>query len=539
MELLNTVLHGVNTALVFLIVITVLVFVHELGHYLAARLFGIKVDAFAVMMGGVRKTDLAGHLGKKLAPGWILWATCGGVAVATFLAGFYGLQSALLGGLGFLAFVGPVWVVSRICALYHVGLWQGLTWLVYSWLGAAVVLGLGTSFRDVDPAYALTLFFGASAVAVMLTYYRPVLGGIETDGKKGFGQVDVGGEKVEVRFRPVWCRESKSGTEFSLLLLPLGGFASMAGMQPKADGSEVSVEGGFFSKHPLARIAVLFAGPLFSVLLGVVLVAGAILGQGAPVESTVIGAVVDGPAKSAGMLPGDRITSINGHKVEKFKDIIENVRFSYTESGEALVPVPLRVTFERGGESLERTVTPVISDEEIAIDTKDGVLSGDTKRVARLNIIAQQEWRPVGVGEALVLAASTPLEMVGSLQKVFGSVKTAQANIGGPGTSVQMTSDAVKSGFWSVTWFAGTLSIFLGIMNLLPFPPLDGGQMVIGFAELLRGNRRLPLKIQNALFTAGFTLVVLMMVFALTVDASRQGKPPLMGGQPVPEKAQK
>lgn len=59
-------------ALVFLLVLTVLVAVHELGHYWFARMFGMQVDAFAVMMGGLRQTDLGSRLGRRMASSWIV-----------------------------------------------------------------------------------------------------------------------------------------------------------------------------------------------------------------------------------------------------------------------------------------------------------------------------------------------------------------------------------------------------------------------------------------------------------------------------------
>jgi hypothetical protein len=74
MEILGPILDVVRNAALFLIIITVLVAVHELGHYLFARWCGMHVDAFAVMMGGVRRTDLTPHLKSPLKPAWMPWA---------------------------------------------------------------------------------------------------------------------------------------------------------------------------------------------------------------------------------------------------------------------------------------------------------------------------------------------------------------------------------------------------------------------------------------------------------------------------------
>ena len=89
---------------------------------------------------------------------------------------------------------------------------------------------------------------------------------------------------------------------------------------------------------------------------------------------------------------------------------------------------------------------------------------------------------------------------------------------------VQQTSDSVKGGFIKILELAALLSISLGIMNLLPIPPLDGGQMVIAFTELIRGNKRLPMNFQFALHNIGGFLVVLLMLAVFAIDAGRRSE---------------
>src|SRR5207237_324639 len=108
--------------------------------------------------------------------------------------------------------------------------------------------------------------------------------------------------------KPKMSWMKRKGTEFTFRPVPLGGFVRIKGMQPEEDGSEIHVPNGFYSKPAWQRFAVLFAGPAFSILFGVVLLFGlfTIVGPRKVVDTPVIDNIsADGPAAKAGMQPGD------------------------------------------------------------------------------------------------------------------------------------------------------------------------------------------------------------------------------------------
>lgn len=542
MDLLQAVLHGLTTAFTFLIVITVLIAVHELGHYWFAKLCGMHVTAFAVMVGGLRKTPLDSYLKKPLVKSSILWLVGTVIAILTVLAGFYGQKIAFYAGLAFFATVGPLWLISRLNALYHRPFTDGIFNLLKCYAVVIIILAIGTRFQNLDPVYALSMLIGAASVAVMLAYYYPVIrtGGadphdpaieavqgtpfLEGEGNKGFGEIVADHKSIAVRFRPLLSKIDRNGTEFSLLLLPLGGFASIYGMQAREDGSETGIDRGFFSKSPLKRLVVLFAGPLFSILLGVLLIFGGVLGQGKETMNTVVGNMSEGPAQTAGIKLGDKITAINGEPTPTFYDVIEKVRFSYKQEGDKFEPIPVQVTVDRKGEQLTLTAIPEIGDKPTALLDKNISETAEKKIQAKLMLSGSIAYVPISVGEAAAFAVSTPVRGVQHLYAVFTNYQTAKESVGGPGAMVEQTSTAVKNGIWQVLGLAGSLSLVLGLMNLLPFPPLDGGQMVIAFIELLRGNRRLPHNLQVALHNIGGMAVMLLMLAAFTLDATRRSE---------------
>ncbi|MFM9874523.1 MAG: M50 family metallopeptidase [Fimbriimonadaceae bacterium] len=531
MDLLKTVLHGLNVGVTFLIVITVLIAVHEYGHYLFAKLCGMHVEAFAVMVGGIRKTPLEQHLKRPLARPFIVWTIGTAVAILTFLAGFFDFKPLFFAGLSFLTLIGPVWIISRLCALYHRPLTAGLLTLAKSWGVVAIILFFGTQFRNLDPGYALSMFLAGSSCAVLIAYYFPVLNTTDPEGNKGNGNIFVDQHPTHVQFKPILSKTNKEGTEFSLLLLPLGGFAAIKGMQPKEDGSETKVDKGFFSRPPLQRLLVLFAGPLFSVLFGVIVLFGTYMVQGqADKQNTTIAYLSTGAAKAAGLKVGDKITAVNDEKVSTFYDVLTRIRYSYNDKFE---PIPVKIDVQREQESKTFTFLPIVTDEpqpvanqegEQATENVDGKELPILKRQAKLGFIAGYNYKPIAAKDAFVAAVLTPVGLTLGLVEMVIKPSTAKDNVGGPGAIVEQTSNSINQGFTQVLRLAGMLSISLGVMNLLPIPPLDGGQMVIAFAELLRRNKRLPMNFQLVLQNVGGLLVVVLMLAVFAVDAGRRSE---------------
>lgn len=523
MAIFSTLQSILVTAVTFLLVITILVFVHELGHYWFAKLTGMKVDAFAVMMGGVRKTDLTRRLDRQLLSQRWLWLV-GLVSVIITAAGLF-MRSDLLFivGIVLVTVVVPIWLISRLYALYHIPFSKGVNLIAMCWGGAAAILFVGTGFKNIDLGYASGFLVAASVIAVMIAYYAPVLKKSE-DTPQGHGQLMIDGEEVPVLFRPVWSKTNREGTEFSLLLLPLGGFAAIRGMHPKPDASETKIEGGFFSKSPLKRLIVLFAGPAFSILLGILLITPVNLIKGTPVTTSTLQYVHENsPASRAGLQPGDTIIAINGNKVSDFDDIQKLVRFSYDK--ETFNPIPITVDATREGDPKTFTIVPVVSDQATDVLDESGLPTGEIKRHSFIGIGPTRViFEPMSVSAALMSAVKAPYDMVAGIANALTNARRARSAVGGPDMMVEVTQATVQLGILEVLRFAGLLSISLGIMNLLPFPPLDGGQMVIAFIELLRGGKRLKLGIQNALTTAGMFLVIALMVTSFTVSASKRAE---------------
>jgi regulator of sigma E protease len=313
----------------------------------------------------------------------------------------------------------------------------------------------------------------------------------------------------------VWMR--KHDTEFTIRALPLGGFVRMKGMVPQEDGSETEVENGFYSKSPLRRLSVLFAGPLFSVLSGLIVLTAyfMIVGLGVPSKAAITGDMKpDSAAYKAGMKPDDLVISVDGIPVKRWFDVVKYVRDD--KSGK-----PVKFVYMRGKQQLTAMVTPVVSKTPDPVVDENMDDTGKTAIQAKIGVYPHVDMVTPTFGQAVAKATSAPIIMVTGLLDTVVHPKTFSQNMGGPLSIVAVTYDAVKDGALQVIFTSALLSISLGVLNLLPFPPMDGGQIVIAFAEMLRRGKRLSMEIQNAVNTLGLALVSILIIAVLWVDVKR------------------
>ena len=521
MDSLQTLLQYAVSAVNFLIIITVLVFVHELGHFLFAKMFGMHVEAFAVMVGGIRKTDLQDGLPKPLLPArWIALMYLGSLLL-TAVAAMQNLPGLYTAALFLVAIVFPLWIGLRLKTLYRYDLAKLAKIYGFSYGIAWIMLGVATKGTGlVNPTSVLLMGFYGSVVAMLAMYYQPLTQKPD-DSKMGLGSVDVGDEKREVRYRPVLCRTSKGGTEFSLLALPLGGFAAMSGMHPQQDGSEIHVDRGFYSTSPFARFMVLVAGPLFSIMLGVFLffVAFASYGKFEVSDKPILAAInPTSAAAQAGLKPDDQILAIDNKATNTFYDIVLAVRGSQGK--------PLSVKYQRGDETGTVTVTPLLDPDETMVFGPGMKFTSDLKSQYKLGASPPSEMRRLSLNEAAALALTAPVDYAKELGGLIAAPQKAAKNVSGPAEIAKQTHTASQGGLNSLLILAAILSTSLGFMNLLPIPPLDGGQMVVAVAEMFRRGRRLSIETQHLITTVGTFLVVALMLLVFSQDAGK-----LLGGK--------
>ena len=241
--------------------------------------------------------------------------------------------------------------------------------------------------------------------------------------------------------------------------------------------------------------------------------------------STLVDRVLAGsPADQAGVKPFDVFVSIEGVEVHDPQDVKDTTQFM-AQTVEALTYV-----FEREGEEMTFQITP---DETgiigVALSSmkKTHAFDGEFYETFVSSSVLDVAERRVGLLKA-PFEAFTEIKQVSVLTaRMMGSVFAdifssgeVPDSVAGPVGIAQMTHVSVQNGFMDVIRFAAILSLSLGVLNILPFPALDGGRFVFIVYEAITGHK-LNQKFEAMIHSIGFAVLLLLIVLITWNDIAR------------------
>lgn len=300
----------------------------------------------------------------------------------------------------------------------------------------------------------------------------------------------------------------KWGTEWSIALIPLGGYVRMKG-QNDADPSQKSFdEDSYNVKTPMQKIFILLAGPGANFLLAFILYFFIALG-GPNILSPVIGKVVkDSPAFVAGLESNDTIRSINSVPIKTWEEMADIIK---TSTG------TLDLEIQRAGFIEHKILTPKITEtKNIFNETIQKKMIG----IGSAGVTHKLELTPSDTLQYAVdqtVYASTMI-FTGLKKLIVGEVHHKE--LGGIITIVKLTSDATDAGWMSVLFFAALISVNLGVLNLLPIPALDGGHIMFNLYEFFF-RHELNEAVMIKLTIAGWVILFGLMGLGLYNDVNR------------------
>ena len=298
----------------------------------------------------------------------------------------------------------------------------------------------------------------------------------------------------------------KSGTRYSWKALPFGGSCQMDGEE-----SEDTRPGTFGSKSVWRRMTVILAGPFFNFLLAF-LFSLIIIGSVGFDEPYVLQVPEGLGAASAGIEPGDKIISIDGKRIRLQRELTNWVNFHQKKlsTGETV-----EIVYERDGERHAVQVEPKVSGSRYLL----GINSNPNYRT-RGNVLQVIGYSAYEVKYWI----DTTLYSLG--QMFQGKVKVE--DVSGPVGVVKVIGDTYeesKADGWfyvmlNMLNLAILLSANLGVMNLLPFPALDGGRFWMLVVEAIR-RKRVSANVEAAINMAGFVLLMGLMVLVMISDTRK------------------
>ncbi len=279
-------------------------------------------------------------------------------------------------------------------------------------------------------------------------------------------------DEFSVGFGPRLFGWKRGGTEYACRLLLLGGYVRLYGMEP---GQEETAD-SFNSRPMLGRVITIAAGPVMNFLLAIVLFWALYSAVGVqsyvPGPPRIGGLEASMPAQRAGLRPGDELLAANGHRLGSWNALLKTVS--------AAKGNPIHFTVQRAGRRFHVTITPR-PDPRFKDVRHIGVLPAtETLRLPFFQGLARGAQQTANASGVLVTALVGPLTHgqappVSGIVGIYGAVQQAEA-----------------AGLAQILLLAAVLSVNLGLINLVPFPPLDGERLVILAIEWIRGKRLDP-----------------------------------------------
>lgn len=312
----------------------------------------------------------------------------------------------------------------------------------------------------------------------------------------------------------------RRGTRWKLSMIPLGGYVRFEGDENAASfpdpdvlaNTPESARRGLFHFAPLwQRIAVVAAGPIANFILAIAIFATVFALFGRPDASTVVGEVIEGSAaERAGLLPGDRIVSVDGDTITSFNDLRSIVMLSAEDT--------LTIVIERDGEEMMVTAVPE------RIEQPDQL--GGTQRIGVLGVRSgEYTFARDPPLQAVVSGARETVRIIDSTLTYIARLirgRESAEQLSGPVGIVQMSGVvASNGGAVGLAYLTAVLSVSIGLFNLFPVPMLDGGHLLFYFIEALRG-RPLSARVQDIGFRIGFALVVMLFIFVTINDIANR-----------------
>ncbi|HXS48465.1 MAG TPA: site-2 protease family protein [Solirubrobacterales bacterium] len=322
-------------------------------------------------------------------------------------------------------------------------------------------------------------------------------------------------EKFFLFFGPRLVSIKRGETEYGIAAIPAGGYVKISGMNPDDKLPPGEEHRGYYEQPVWKRIVVIGAGPAVNIALAFAILF--VISLNANQITQTVGEIVPKSPAAASLQPGDRIVSIDGEsypnadlekRLESFAELVASHKCAgkQVDGCQAATPVTLRV--KRDG-SVETIVARPEYDASI--------------RRTRLGFSYGEAPADPGVGAALDRSTGFMWLVTHKTLTVFANLLDAEqrkevSGVVGVSDVAHQTID--KFGITEAMILLALVSLSLGLINLFPFLPLDGGHIFWSLVEKVRG-KPVPFAVMERAGAIGFVLVIMLFFLGLTNDIGR------------------
>lgn len=347
--------------------------------------------------------------------------------------------------------------------------------------------------------------------------------------------------RFSLGFGPVLWKYQGSETEYALRAIPLGGFVGFPDDDP--DSTIPADDPNLLRNRPIVdRAIVISAGVIanlifaYTVLVSQNLIVGMPNGL-SPEPGVIVPQVLsaDSPAAIAGLQAGDVILSADGQTfgidappigpADSDSPQAKGPEASLAPAAESNVKRlmqqiqaspdrPIRLVVQRGSETIALKVTPK--------PDPDGVGRIGVQLASNGRALYRHTWNPSEVfGQAAKQFEAMVAQTIGGFVTLASNFQATASQVSGPVKIVEWGATIAQSNRNSLFPFTALISINLAIINILPLPALDGGQLLFLAIEALRGGRPLPQELQDNVMQTGLVLLLGLGVFLIVRDTAQ------------------
>jgi regulator of sigma E protease len=329
-------------------------------------------------------------------------------------------------------------------------------------------------------------------------------------------------ERFALFFPPLvakW-RPKNSETEYGVGMIPLGGYVKISGMHPEEEMPAEVAHRAYFRQPVWKRIVVIAAGPLVNIVLAFVILCVLFLSEGRPVPGIGVLQTQAAPASTV-LHEGDRILSIDGvrghapglsekeidRRQVALRKAIGQHRCAGRRSNGCQAAKPARVVIQRDGRTLTVPIAP-------RYDAKA------KRMIVGFSFGAREPLSPAGAASySATWMWSVTTTTVDRIVRLFYD-KQARDDVSGVVGSYEATRETIEFDTSQAVMILALISLSLGIINLFPFLPLDGGHIFWALAEKVRG-RRISMRVMERASIVGIMLVLFLFYVGLSNDIGR------------------
>jgi regulator of sigma E protease len=318
-------------------------------------------------------------------------------------------------------------------------------------------------------------------------------------------------------FGPTLWSFKRGDTEYGIKSIPLGGYVKINGMNPEEEMPPGEEHRAYHRQKVWKRIVVAAAGPAVNIVLAFVILFAVFKIGGLEEIKPQVGEIQPKSAASKVLQPGDEIVAIEGRrfaglpaqkKIDRFGELVSAHKCAGEQKNGCVAQSPVELTIRRDGQVQTISVKPHYSAE--------------AKRPL-IGFSYGGEFGPITSSEALDKSTSVMGEVISRTGSVFAHIFEAEKRK--EISSVVGISDvghqAVDQGWRESFLLLALVSLSLGLINLVPILPLDGGHIFWAIVEKLRRGKPVSIKVMERATIIGFALVLMLMVIGVSNDIGR------------------